>query len=106
MKYAVVDLQGHQYIISEWVEIVVDHLDVDEKKPFVCDQVLSIFTEDASEVKVGTPTLAWAKVEFEIKGTQKWDKVKVLKFKNKNRYMRTKGFRPLQTTLLVKKIVS
>lgn len=106
MKYAVINLQGHQYIVSEWVEIVVDNLDVEDGKPFFSDQVLTVFSEDASEFKLGAPTVTGAKVEFEVKGTQKGEKITVLKFQNKKRYTKKAGFRPLQTTLIVKKITS
>lgn len=106
MKYAVINLQGHQYIVSEWVEIVVDKLDLEDGKPFVSDQVLTVFSEDASEFKLGAPTIAGAKVEFEVKSSQKGEKVTILKFKGKKRYTRKAGFRPLQTTLVVKKITS
>lgn len=102
--YAVVDLQGHQYIVSEGSEIVVDNLGVAQSEKFVADKVLVAFSQDGKEVKVGKPTIESATVEFEVGATQKGEKVKILKFKRKNRYARLKGFRPLQTILTVKKI--
>ena len=102
--YAVVDLQGHQYIVSEGAEIVVDNLGVAQSEKFVADKVLVSFSQDGKEVKVGKPTIEGATVEFEVGVTQKGEKVQILKFKRKNRYARLKGFRPLQTVLTVKKI--
>ncbi len=102
--YAVVDLQGHQYIVSEGAEIVVDNLGVAQSEKFVADKVLVVFSQDGKDVKVGKPTIEGATVEFEVGVTQKGEKVQVLKFKRKNRYARLKGFRPLQTVLTVKKI--
>ena len=102
--YAVVDLQGHQYIVSEGAEIVVDNLGVAQSEKFVADKVLVAFSQDGKDVKVGKPTIEGATVEFEVGVTHKGEKVHVLKFKRKNRYARLKGFRPLQTVLTVKKI--
>ena len=102
--YAVVDLQGHQYIVSEGAEIIVDNLGVAQSEKFVADKVLLAFSQDGKDVKVGKPTIEGATVEFEVGVTQKGEKVQVLKFKRKNRYARLKGFRPLQTVLTVKKI--
>lgn len=102
--YAVVDLQGHQYIVSEGAEIVVDNLGVAQSEKFVADKVLVAFSQDGKDVKVGKPTIEGATVEFKVGVTQKGEKVQVLKFKRKNRYARLKGFRPLQTVLTVKKI--
>ena len=58
----------------------------------------------SGNVKVGKPVVDGASVEFEVGVTQKGEKVRVLKFKRKTRYARLKGFRPLQTTLVAKKI--
>ena len=102
--YAVVDLQGHQYVVSEGAEIVVDNLGGAQSEKFVADKVLVAFSQDGKDVKVGKPTIEGATVEFEVGVTQKGEKVQVLKFKRKNRYARLKGFRPLQTVLTVKKI--
>ena len=102
--YAVVELQGHQYIVSEWAEIIVDNLGVNQSEKFVANKVLAIFDEAGNDVKVGKPVVDGASVEFEVGVTQKGGKVSVLKFKRKTRYARLKGFRPLQTTLVAKKI--
>lgn len=103
--YAVVDLQGHQYIVSEKDEIVVDNVDKAQGEKLVADKVLALFDENGNEVKVGAPYIRGASVEFDVWTTQKGEKVKILKFKRKTRYARLKGFRPLQTVLTVKKIV-
>ena len=103
--YAVVELQGHQYIVSEKAEIIVDNVDQAQGQKLVADKVLAVFDEKGSDVKVWTPYVGWASVEFEVWVTQKGEKVRILKFKRKTRYARLRGFRPLQTVLTVKKIV-
>ncbi len=102
--YAVVDLQGHQYIVSEGAELIVDNVDKAQGEKLLADKVLALFDEKGTEVKVGTPYVSGAQVELEVGTTQKGEKVRILKFKRKTRYARLKGFRPLQTVLTVKKI--
>jgi len=102
--YAVVDLQGHQYIVSEGAELIVDNVDKAQGEKLLVDKVLALFDEKGTEVKVGTPYVSGAQVELEVGTTQKGEKVRILKFKRKTRYARLKGFRPLQTVLTVKKI--
>lgn len=102
--YAVVDLQGHQYIVLEGAELIVDNVDKAQGEKLLADKVLALFDEKGTEVKVGTPYVSGAQVEFEVGTTQKGEKVRILKFKRKTRYARLKGFRPLQTVLTVKKI--
>ncbi len=63
-----------------------------------------MFEEDGSHVAVGTPVLTGVTVSAENVGTEKGEKIRVLKFRRKNRYERNIGFRPLQTTLVIKEI--
>jgi large subunit ribosomal protein L21 len=66
---------------------------------------LLIAEEDGSSVTVGSPYVAGATVSFDVvTDFQKGEKVRVVKFKRKNRYQRTIGFRPHQTVLLVTSI--
>ena len=104
--YAVIKLQGHQYIVSEWAEIIVNKLSHKEWDKVTIDEVLAVFDEKGTTVKVGTPTVKWAKVEATVWTTQKWEKVDVLKFKRKTRYFRKRGFRPTETILTIKSIVA
>jgi len=104
--YAVIKLQGHQYIVSEGAEIVVDNLSQKEWEKLSIDEVLAVFDEAGTTVKVGTPFVKWAKVEATVWTTQKWEKVDVLKFKRKTRYFRKRGFRPTETILTIKSIVA
>lgn len=101
--YAVIKLQGHQYIVKEGDRIVVDAMSLEDGKKIDVDQVFCIFDEKAEKVLVGTPVLK-AKVACEVVSSQKGEKIKVIKFRRKNRYTRTIGFRPHQTILEVKKV--
>ena len=101
--YAVIQCQWHQYIVTKGTKIIVDNLGTDEKEYTKFD-VLAVFAEDGSTVSVGTPLLSGVTVTAENLGTAKGDKIRVLKFKRKNRYERNFGFRPVQTTLTIKEI--
>lgn len=102
--YAVVELKGHQYIVQEWDIITVDNVDLDEWAKMTVDTVLLTFDDKGEKVIVGTPYIAKAKVECVVTKNQKWEKIRVIKFKRKNRYQRTIGFRPYQSLLEIKKI--
>jgi len=70
----------------------------------VVDTVLLSFDEKGKKVVVGTPYIPKAKVECIVEKNQKGDKMRIIKFKRKNRYTRTIGFRPHQSILQIKKI--
>ncbi|MEI7558750.1 MAG: 50S ribosomal protein L21 [bacterium] len=53
------------------------------------DKVLLVFDEKGEKVILGTPYLPKAKVECVIDKHQKGDKIRIIKFKRKNRYQRT-----------------
>ncbi|HMY80984.1 MAG TPA: 50S ribosomal protein L21 [Candidatus Absconditabacterales bacterium] len=99
--FAVIELQGHQYIVRNGDQLVVDKLEL-ESSTYVCDHVLLVAQEDGSMVTVGKPYVAGMNVSFDvITDFQKGEKTRVLKFKRKNRYQRIIGFRPHQTVLVV-----
>lgn len=102
--YAVVELQWHQYIVQEGDIITVDTVDLDEGKPMTIDTVLLMFDEKGEKVSIGSPYIAKAKVECVVEKNQKGEKISVTKFKRKNRYARTIGFRQHQSLLHIKKI--
>ena len=104
--YAVISLKWHQYIVSEWTQLVVDNLSLQENEKMSIDSVVAVFDEDGKNVKIWMPFVEGAKVEATVGTTQKWEKVHVIKFKRKTRYFRNKWFRPLETVLVIDKIVA
>lgn len=103
--YAVISLKGHQYIVAEWDQIVVDSLDL-ESGDITIKEVLSTFDEEGKNVVVGKPFVDGASVVCTVVASQKGEKIKVVKFVRKNRYQRTIGFRAQQTVLNIKKITA
>lgn len=99
-KLAVVKTGGKQYLVSKDSVIVVDK--VNEKLGKRLDlETLAVFTDDGSNLKIGSPTLA-EKIKAEVLSHDKGVKVRVAKFKAKVRFRKVRGFRPLLTTLKIK----
>ena len=103
--YAVISLKGHQYIVAEGDQIIVDSLGL-ESGEVTIKEVLSVFDADAKNVVVGKPFVKDASVVCDIVAAQQGEKLRVTKFIRKNRYQRTIGFRAQQTVLNIKKITA
>ena len=56
------------------------------------------------DVRLGKPYIENASVSFSVISEGRGDKIRVIKFKRKNRYERTFGHRSYQTTLSVQSI--
>lgn len=93
MKYAVIKLSGQQFKVSEGDTIKVNKIKAIEPK------VLMVSTD--SGLKIGNPFLADEVVKLEKVSEGKGKKVRVLRFKAKSRYHKTKGFRQTQSVLKV-----
>jgi large subunit ribosomal protein L21 len=101
---AVVELGGKQYTVEIGSSIIVDRQHVEVGSTLEVVPML-VADADAKNVQVGTPTVVGSKVTFSVDEHLKWDKVRVFKIKSKKRYVRTQGFRPMQTRLTVTAIV-
>ena len=97
---AVVELGGKQYTVEVGTSIIVDRQHIEVGSTL---EVVPMLVADAEgkKVQVGTPTVEGAKVSFSVDEHLKGDKVRVFKIKSKKRYVRTQGFRPMQTRLTV-----
>ena len=86
--YAIIEIQGHQYIVREGDTLIVDKITEVPVGQTTSTAPLAVFTEDASTVTIGEPFVSDATVEYEIINHTKGDKLHVYKFKRKNRYSR------------------
>ena len=102
MKYAVIAISGTQFKVEENQKLSVDNLNLKEGEKSTSDQVLLI--ADDKEVKVGTPTVKGASIEFTVLKNYQGEKVKVFKYKQKSRYRKTRGFRAQLTQIQINKI--
>jgi large subunit ribosomal protein L21 len=101
MDYAVISLKGHQYLVKEGDELIVDRMDVKQDSKIDLDQVLLAKNK---EVLIGTPKLDNVSVKAKVMEHFKGDKITVVKFMRKKRYKKKKGFRPYLTKLKIEKI--
>ena len=99
--YAVIVSGGKQYKVSEGDVIRVEKLEVEEGAKITFDQVLLL--NDGS-LKIGTPTVANAKVSGTVPQNGKGKKVIVYRYKRKSGYHKKNGHRQLFTEVKIDKI--
>ena len=102
MKYAVIQLQGKQYQVSEGDELVVDRLEQAAGDKFDVTDVLLLV--DGDKKSIGQPIVKGAKVSCEVLANNKGEKIRVAKYKAKSRYRKVIGHRQLQSVLKIVKI--
>ena len=102
MKYAVIAISGTQFKVEENQTLSVDNLNLKEGENSTIDQVL--LTVDEDKIKIGTPTVKGAQVEYKVLKNYKGKKLTVFKYKSKSRYRKTTGFRPHLTDIQITKI--
>lgn len=102
MKFAVVKFAGSQYKISDEDKLEVTGYWGEKEKEIVLDQVL--LYSDGDKLKIGEPFLKDVVIKAEVLSQALGEKIVISKFKAKTGYRRKLGFRPRETTLLIKRI--
>lgn len=105
MIFAVVSLSGHQFLVTKGSRITIPSHFTKKGKELIFSDVLLIADEKGSEVVVGTPKIAGASVTAELISEGRAPKVRVVKYKNKIRYVRTRGHRQDITKVKIKEII-
>lgn len=101
MSYAVIQLQGKQFIVEPGTILEIDRLESDDKKSVDINDVLLLVTDKTT--MIGTPTVAQAKIKAEFVKDLRGEKIRVAKYKAKSRYRKVRGHRQDLTQI---KIVS
>lgn len=101
--YAIVEIAGHQYKVEKDQYIYTQKLQAEAGEEVEFDNVLLV--DNNSDVEVGTPNVAGAKVTGEILDHVKGDKVIVFKKKRRKGYKKSNGHRQNYTKILIKDIV-
>jgi large subunit ribosomal protein L21 len=104
VDFAVVKVAGTQLLVKEGVTYKVNRVEQEKGDKMTSEEVLLVASPDG--VKVGTPYVKGAKVEFEVTSHKKDKKLRVFKYKAKARYRKTIGHRALLSKLTVRKIQS
>lgn len=102
--YAVIATGGKQYRVSPGDSIEVEKLPYEVGEQIELEQVLLVAGKSGAQV--GRPIVKDAKVKATVTRQAKGRKVIVFKYKNKNRYRRTKGHRQQFTRLRIDEIVA
>jgi large subunit ribosomal protein L21 len=104
-KWAILNVAGKQYKVAEGDKLSVEKITRSAKtNDVVFDKVLAV--GDSGKITVGKPNVSGAKVQAKIIEDFKEKKVRVVKFKSKSRYLKTRGHRHQKTRILVEKIIA
>jgi large subunit ribosomal protein L21 len=102
--FAVVTIAGTQEKVSEGDVLQVPHLEAKAGETVTFGDVLLVVKGE--DVSIGSPTVAGASVEAKVLEHGRSEKVRVVKFKRRKRYSRTKGHRQEYTEVEVTKITA
>ena len=97
--YAVIKTGGKQYRVAPGENIKIEQLQADVGATIVLDQVLMV--ADGEAVKIGTPTLAGAKVSATVVAHGRGPKVRIFKMRRRKHYQKTQGHRQNYTEIRV-----
>ena len=95
--YAVIQIGGKQYRVSEGATLRVERIKADEGASVELDKVLMVGEGDS--VKIGTPYVEGGKVTATVKSHGRGKKVNILKFKRRKHHMKRQGHRQWYTEL-------
>ena len=103
--FAVVEISGNQYKVSEKDKIEVSRLPYEEGKNVKFDTVL-LYGDSEKSAKIGKPYVEGAYVEAKVLEHGKSDKIRVFKFTPKKRHQVAYGHRQPYTKLEITGIKS
>ncbi len=101
--YAIIASGGKQYRVEPGALVTLERLSGEVGSKLDLDQVLMV--SDGTQVKIGRPTVAGAKVVSEIVAHTRGEKIDVFKFKKRKKYRRKTGHRQEQTRVRIAEIV-
>ena len=97
--YAIFKALGKQFRAEKGQVLRVPLMDAEPGTKVTFDEVL--LSSDGTDIKAGAPTVAGAKVEAEVVGTWKDQKIYVFKFKRRKNYRRKTGHRQKYTEIRI-----
>jgi large subunit ribosomal protein L21 len=103
--FAVIKTGGKQYLVREGQTLKIEKLEKEAGDKIEFDAML-VTDESGEDVKVGTPTVAGAKVSAEVLEQGRGKKISVIKYKPKVRYRRNVGHRQPFTAIKITKIAA
>ncbi|OGE10807.1 50S ribosomal protein L21 [Candidatus Curtissbacteria bacterium RIFCSPLOWO2_01_FULL_42_26] len=101
--WVVIKTGGKQYKVAEGEIFSAEKIKGQNKNSIIFETVLALSSN--GQIKVGSPYLADVKVKAKILDDYKEKKIRVVQFRAKSRYLRTRGHRHQKTKLLIEKIL-
>lgn len=100
--YAIIKSGGKQHKVAEGAVVKLEKIEMDLGETVEFDQVLMV--QNGADVKVGTPTVAGAKVVAEVIEQGRHAKVKIIKFRRRKHSMKQQGHRQYFTAVKITSI--
>ncbi len=100
--FAIVDIAGQQFKVSEGQELFVHHLSANEGDELSFDKVMLI--DNDGKIQIGNPILSGASIKATVLHHQKGDKVIVFKKKRRKGYKTKNGHRQQFTKVKINSI--
>ena len=100
--YAIFETGGKQYKAAERDVLVVEKLPVQVGEKVQFDRVLA--AGEGGDLTVGTPVIEGARVVGRAVAQERARKIRVVKYKPKKKYRRTRGHRQYTTKVLIESI--
>ncbi|MGA0840134.1 MAG: 50S ribosomal protein L21 [Pseudomonadales bacterium] len=100
--FAVIATGGKQHRVIEGETLRVEMLDAEPGQEVVFDKVLLV--SDGDRVAVGAPYVSGGRVTAEVVGHDRGKKIRIIKFRRRQGYMRTQGHRQWYTEVRIKGI--
>ena len=101
--YAIITDGGRQYKVEEGQELAIDFRESSAGDKLTFDRVLAV-SDGQGDLKLGAPTVAGAKVEAEVLGAEKGEKLVVQKLRRRKNFRRKTGHRSVYTRVRIGKI--
>jgi large subunit ribosomal protein L21 len=102
--YAVIQTGGKQYRVAEGETLRVEKLPASPGDKLSFSPLL--FADDGGNVQVGKPNVSGIKVEAEVMGQGKGEKIVIFKYKRRKSYRRKTGHRQPFTALKITAITA
>ena len=100
--YAVIKTGGKQYRVAAGEKIKVEQMPADVGAEITLDQVLMV--GEGESVKVGSPTVAGAKVTAKVLSHGRGPKVMIFKMRRRKHYQKHQGHRQNYTEIQISEI--
>ncbi len=92
-EYAVIETGGKQYTVFVGDVITIEKLPEDKKESGKVSFENVLLVDDGENTTIGTPYISGAKVLGSLEEEGKGEKIRIVRFKNKNRYSKQRGHR-------------